>query len=182
MRNLVSAGVVYLRFNQSVGRFCVEAWLCYAFIRTHCWLPTYLIMSTSVYEPDYWKMFDFKIPTRRNLSGIEKVKKSLFGPVDPADTHKFIEEQLEIDYKTACIKWNIDLRTETTLDPEGNYIWERVSPVRINTMRKRRIEDVKENNSDLYFLPIEPPQRQEKTVSRSPKQRVITGKEPLLVW
>ncbi|EFA02374.1 uncharacterized protein LOC661675 [Tribolium castaneum] len=105
-------------------------------------------------------------------SPIAKVKRSLFGKVDPEDNKAFIQNHLNYDMSKNCAKWNFNFREETTLDPEGDIIWRSASPVIVN--RKRKIVEIVEAPA-YYFQPIEPAARStESPKIKVPKQTQIT--------
>ncbi|XP_063911934.1 uncharacterized protein LOC135128782 [Zophobas morio] len=125
-------------------------------------------MSMSVCKAENIKM-NYKLVTR---SPIAKVKRSLFGPVDPEDAKTFIQNHLNIEFKRGCTKWNFNFQDETTLDPNGDYIWHSASPIRVN--RKRKSAEVVESSA-YYFQPIEPAARSEiQAKTKVPKQTHIT--------
>ncbi|RZC42607.1 CDI domain containing protein [Asbolus verrucosus] len=129
---------------------------------------------------------DLKSITRRNRSTPEKVKRSLFGPVNHEINRIFMEQHLSLEYIRGCRKWNFNFREEIPLDGDGDYIWTPPSPVPIN--RKRKPAELPDNSSAYYFQPIEgssgashlleplkPVARSpEQTKMRIPKQSLIT--------
>lgn len=107
-------------------------------------------------------------------SPIAKVKRSLFGKVDPDEEQVFVQNHLNYDISRSCTKWNFNFGEETTLDPDGDFIWYAASPVHIN--RKRKVVEVVESTA-YYFQPIEPAARSENPAKvKAPKQTHITGK------
>ncbi|XP_043224724.1 cyclin-dependent kinase inhibitor 1B-like [Amphibalanus amphitrite] len=54
-------------------------------------------------------------------------RRRLFGPVDPAETRRVLEEEMRHIYESQKKKWNFDFEKEEPV-PGGRYLWERVQP------------------------------------------------------
>ncbi|XP_048522592.1 uncharacterized protein LOC109533540 isoform X2 [Dendroctonus ponderosae] len=76
-----------------------------------------------------------------NKPEIRKVKRVLFGPVDPKATQKFLENELKKISVTKSEKWNFDFKTETTLEPTGAFHWRAATPRKENVPVKRKVEE-----------------------------------------
>lgn len=120
---------------------------------------------------------------------VRKIKRVLFGPVDHAETQKFLEDELEKITVTQSESWNFDFKREQTLNPEGRYIWRPATPHKtIRPIKKFPVIDV--DTQEYYgqpseiIRPIPIKVRQEtdiKTpsksqIEKSKPQRLITGK------
>lgn len=146
-------------------------------------------MSTSIYKP-LGSSFLARSPDRifcRNE--VQKVKRALFGPVDHAETQKFLEEELEKISVTQSETWNFDFIREKTLDPNGRFIWRPATPQK-NIRPIKKLPTLEKDTLELYGqpldiirpTPIRPGQEEvdmqspPKTTQKSQPQRLITGK------
>lgn len=154
-------------------------------------------MSTSVYKP-LGSSFLGRSPDRVFCrSEVQKVKRSLFGPVDHAETQKFIDKELEKISVTQSETWNFDFIRETTLDPNGRYIWRPATPQKnIRPIKKLPCLE-KDDTSELYGQPLDiirptpiRPVQEETDMQSPPKQtqkshqpqRLITGKSTFVFF
>ncbi|KAF7281132.1 hypothetical protein GWI33_005084 [Rhynchophorus ferrugineus] len=105
-------------------------------------------MSTRVYSS-----ISLLMPRNQNLPGFNepqrKVKRVLFGPVDPQATQKFIEEEFKKIKTTQSEVWNFDFEKGTILHADGAYDWRPATPNKQIRLIKRK-EDTDVDNSDQY--------------------------------
>ncbi|XP_050299261.1 uncharacterized protein LOC126738135 [Anthonomus grandis grandis] len=84
-----------------------------------------------------------------NNSKVKKVKRMLFGPVDPIATQKFLEQEMKKIITAKSEKWNINLETGSTLTADGLYTWRPATPQK-ERVPLRRIDDSETDISDQY--------------------------------
>lgn len=85
---------------------------------------------------------------------VRKVKRVLFGPVDHAETQKFLEEELEKIAVTQSETWNFDFKREQTLNPDGIYNWRPATPHKtIRPIKKFPVIEV--DPQEFYGQPTE---------------------------
>lgn len=149
---------------------------------------------TTVYKPLGLNFFS-KASERMLFSRpeVRKVKRVLFGPVDHAETQKFLEEELEKITVTQSETWNFDFKREQMLNPDGIYNWRPATPQKtIRPIKKAPAVEVDTHqlygrpNEIIRPIPIKVIQEAElktslKTQNQTSKpQRLITGKYSLL--
>lgn len=145
---------------------------------------------TTVYKP-LGRDFLAKTSDRMLFSRpeVRKVKRVLFGPVDHAETQKFLEDELEKITVTQSETWNFDFKREQTLNPDGIYNWRPATPHKtIRPIKKFPVIEV--DTQEFYgqpgeiIRPIPIKVIQEAEMKSPPKarkqkskpQRLITGK------
>ncbi|XP_066245469.1 uncharacterized protein [Euwallacea similis] len=73
---------------------------------------------------------------------VRKVKRALFGPVDHKATQKFLAEELKKITIEKAEKWNINLKTGRSLNPDGVYDWRLATPTKVILPMRREVQEV----------------------------------------
>lgn len=92
-------------------------------------------MSARVYNPAILtEISRLRTPTigkrplvAATLSG-ERVKRDLFGRVDPEDTKKLLDRELTDQHEKLSKKWGFDFKAGLPIENHDQYQWERVPP------------------------------------------------------
>lgn len=143
-----------------------------------------------MFKPIRLEMQRLRTPTpverRFNVRISQKVRRSLFGPVDHDETRRMLEAELERHRINESRKWNFDFDREIPLDAKGRYEWCPLTPTKEHCKRpEKRLAVVREDICHLYAQPTEEILRsKEESMSVSPvieklaackTQTVITG-------
>lgn len=119
---------------------------------------------------------------------IRKVKRALFGPVDPKATQKFLENELKKISVSKSEKWNFDFKSESTLEPTGAFHWRVATPRKENVPVKRKVEedfDISSQYCDLAEADLVRPRPIKSSPSNGDhknQQSRITGKKSNFSW
>lgn len=116
-------------------------------------------MSVSIFKP-ISTYHNYVSNLARSDPKLQKVKKQLFGPTDPEEYiagQKFIEDELKKSLRIQGARWNFDFENETTLEPDGVYIWRPSTPVTkpARPVKRRPSDDIEFDIEDLYCFPEE---------------------------
>ncbi|XP_017770769.1 PREDICTED: uncharacterized protein LOC108558381 [Nicrophorus vespilloides] len=122
---------------------------------------------TSIFRPIQasHELFRMRSPLPRrqeNRNGINKVRRTLFEPINHEETKRFLEQEFSDQMKNDIAKWEFDFKKEVPVCPiganAGRYIWKAVVPNTDNIThapkRRRSYEDDELDQSDLYPQPL----------------------------
>lgn len=91
-------------------------------------------------------------PTNRIRNpGIARVRRSLFGPINHADTQRFLEEELAKESLNSANKWQFNFAVGKPLEvtKEVRFVWEAVKP-NITFAPVRNVAVVESDNEACY--------------------------------
>lgn len=121
-------------------------------------------MSTRVFKPISLEVSRIRSPISDNKSqqkGITKVRRVLFGPVDPEESKKLFEKEFALQNFQDTRNWEFDFVNEIPCYPGGiskRYSWTPVTPQHTNNIicpiKRKQSMDI-EDNSYCYAIPSE---------------------------